>query len=240
MANPAVSSVPERIASPVWFGILAVAGGVYFALPNVVAYLLTNQGFTPAQIQRVTAVAALPSTWGFLLAPIVDLGRRKRDWILASAIVSAACLWPAIAWTGSPLAVRAAFLLGGGAANMLGGAAFGAMMTEYPARARGRLGGWYQAGNNGGGALGGAVLIWLAARLTPNGMVLAACVAFLLPVMAIFAVAERRVEKPSGGWAARVSGMAVEFREFAKFPRTWVGLLFLLSPAGSPLTKSPL
>jgi MFS family permease len=240
MARVVTSPTPQRITSPVWFGLLAVAGGVYFAIPaSLIAFLLSKQGFSPDQIQRVVAAALLPTTLSFALAPIVDLGGRRRDWIIGSAIVAVICLWPAIAWTGASLTLRTVWLVSGGVAASIGGAAFGALMTEFPAHVRGQLGGWYQAGNVGGAALGGAVLLWLVPRLPAKGLAMAACAVFLLPVGAIFAVRESERIRPSAGFTACISGLFEELWEFIKFRRTWAGLLFLLSPAGNSGTVFP-
>jgi PAT family beta-lactamase induction signal transducer AmpG len=234
------SQAPERTTSPVWFGILAIAGGVYFAIPgNVLAFLLSNQGLSPDRIQRVVAAALLPTTWGFALAPVVDLGRKRRDWIIGSAIVAALCLWPAVAWSSASLTLRTMWLVSGGAAASIGGAAFGALMTEFPAHVRGRLGGWYQAGNVGGPALICAMLQWLVPRLSATSMAMALCAAFLLPVLAIFAVPEPPRARLGAGFRSSTSGMWEESREFIKFRRTWAGLLFLLSPAGNSGTVFP-
>jgi MFS family permease len=227
------AAVPQRATSPVWFGILAVAGGVYYAIPGgVMALLLRNQGYTPDQIQRVIAVAVVPATWSFAIAPIVDLGGRRRDWIIGSAVAAAVFLWPAIAWTSAPLPVRTVCLVTGGVATGFGGAAFGAMMTEFPANMRGRVSGWYEAGNLGGPALASGILLQLVPRVGANLLALAVCAAFLLPVLAIFGIRDPQRERVTVGLSRRFSLLLKESWEFIKVPGTWAGLLFLLSPAG--------
>src|SRR5215471_18151212 len=94
------SPPPERSTSPVWFGVLAVAGGVYFAIPwNVMGFLLRTQGVPEDHIQHAVAAALFPTTWFFVSALVVDLGRQRRDWIIGASVIAAACIWPAIAWT---------------------------------------------------------------------------------------------------------------------------------------------
>jgi hypothetical protein len=112
-------------------------------------------------------------------------------------------------------------------------------MTEFPADARGRLGGWYQVGNAGVAAMANSGLMWLVPRLPPNGLAMTACAVFLFPVMAIFAVSEQGHVRSSVGFTARVRGMSGELWQFIKFRRTWAGLLFLLSPVGNSGTVFP-
>ncbi len=150
------------------------------------------------RIAGVVALGMLPFTWSFALAPLVDLSRRRRNWVIGGFLLAAACLWPVVAWTSASLALRTGLLLGAGACTCLGLAGLQALMTEFPPLVRGRVGGWWQAGNVGGGALGGGLMLWFAQRLGGSALATAVCAVFLLPIIAIFAVHEHDHEAHVG------------------------------------------
>src|SRR6202041_3096184 len=96
--------------------------------------------------------------------PVVDLGLRRRSWILISA--AGAGLFAALAVlssTGS-LGILTAMLFASGTVGSLISSANGALLSFLDPTVRGRASGWYQAGNLGGGTIGGGMAILLAER----------------------------------------------------------------------------
>ena len=211
-----------------------MAYGVYNAIHStLLAFLLRNQGVPVERIAGVVAFGMLPLTWSFALAPLVDLGRRRRNWVIGGFLMAAACLWPVVAWTGASLTLRTAFLVGAGVCTTLGTTALSALMTEFPAMLRGRVGGWWQAGNVGGGALGGGLMLWLAQRLSGSFLATAVCAVFLVPVLAVFAVHEQPHAAHTVPILTRFSTLFSGLREFLKARRTWAGVLFFVGPMGT-------
>jgi PAT family beta-lactamase induction signal transducer AmpG len=211
-----------------------VAYGIHGNIPSILlAFLLRGQGVPVGRIAGVVSLGLLPLTWSFALAPLVDLGKRRRNWVIGGFLVSAVCLWPVVAWTGASLALRTGLLVASGVCATLGTAALNALMTEFPPLMRGRVGGWWQAGNVGGGALGGGLMLWLAQRLSGSLLATAVCVVFLVPVLAVFAVHEQPHAGDTVPVLARFSNLFAGLREFLKSRRTWAGVLFFVGPMGT-------
>jgi PAT family beta-lactamase induction signal transducer AmpG len=227
-------TVSERTTSPFWFGILAVAYGVYDAIPRILlGFLLRTQGVPVDRIAGVVALGVLPLTWSFVWAPLVDLGQRRRNWVIGGFLLAAACIWPAVAWSGAALALRSGLLLGAGVSTTVGVTALNALMTEFPPLVRGRVGGWWQAGNVGGGALGGGLMLWIAQRLSGASLATVVCVVFLAPILAVFALHEHPHALMTAPIFARFAKLFSSLREFLKSRRTWAGLLFFVGPMGT-------
>jgi PAT family beta-lactamase induction signal transducer AmpG len=107
----------------------------------------------------------------------------------------------------------------------------GALLTAMPEALRGRCGGWYQTGNIGGGTIGGGVVIWLADHTTLAILAMTIAIATVLPALSAFLIDEaapvRRAIVP------RIIGMFHDMRDVFSARRTWLGLVFFLSPVGS-------
>lgn len=132
------------------FGL--VAGFVITALP----FLLSRAGVSVDRIATVSAVAMSPTFWAFLLTPIVDVGFSRRVWAFALAIVSAACLGAGLwLFSSARLPLFTTLVLVAELAVVLQNSAVNGWISEFvPDAERGRTGGWMNAANLGGGALG--------------------------------------------------------------------------------------
>jgi MFS family permease len=109
--------------------------------------------------------------------------------------------------------------------------ACGALLTLMPESLRGRSAGWYQAGNTGGGPIAGGALIWLADHASLPMVAIAVAGAMILPALAALLI-----EEPPPAQHAivpQLKGMAHDLRELLRSRRTWLGLLFFLSPVGT-------
>jgi PAT family beta-lactamase induction signal transducer AmpG len=194
-------------------------------------YLLRQQGAPVDRIAEIVALASIPNVWYFLYSPVVDMGLRRRTWILLAA--SSAGLFSALAILLIPrsLAGVTVMLFAASALGSLISSANGALLTFLQPSVRGRASGWYQAGNLGGGAVGGGLAIWLADRVSLPLLALGSIGLIVLPGLAAFLIEERpaprRALLPLFGDLFRDLGEVLWSR------RTWLGLVFFLSPVSS-------
>jgi len=194
-------------------------------------YLLRKYGISVDQIAKIVVVASLPAIWSFLWSPLADAGLRKRSWVVFSALGAGLAGGAAILNIhGSHVLLTALLFL----MNAFGGllsSACGALLTTMPIALRGRSAGWYQGGNTGGAAVGGGLFIWLADHASLPAVAVVIFAAIILPAIAAILIKEpppvRRAIGPQA--AALIHDMKGIFCS----RRTWIGLVFLLSPVGS-------
>jgi MFS transporter, PAT family, beta-lactamase induction signal transducer AmpG len=220
--------------NPVWlFGILTVPYGSFNAVITVlIPFLLRKHGVPVDRIAGVVAISAIPNFWYFLWSPVVDTGFLRKTWVLIAAGASALCAWIAILWASATLTQLTVLLFAGNVVSMLLSSSNGALLsTTIDPLMRGRAGGWYNAGNLGGGALGAGLAIWLAG-FTPLPVlsVIVAALVFL-PALAVLWIIEERVPRKRPGALFRALGSDVWM--LLRAPATWLGLMFFLSPVGS-------
>lgn len=224
--------MPVKENPPWLFGILSMPyGGVNAITTLLIPFLLRRRGVPVNQIADVVAVALIPIAWYFLWSPIVDLGMLRRHWILLAATVSGLACAAAIAWPPASLTALTALLFAANAISMLLSSACGAVLTAIHPAVRGAASGWYQAGNLGGGALGGGATIWLAGFIGPKALA-ALCVALVvLPALAALWLYEEPAHGLKAG--ALFRALARDLWDVLKARRTWAGLAFFLSPVGA-------
>ncbi len=127
---------------------------------------------------------------------------------------------------------RVAVFYTGNMVSMLLSSSCGAVlsMTIDPA-ARGRASGWYNAGHQGGGALGAGAAISLAGFVPLSVLAFAASTMVFLPALGALWIVEEPAPRKSPAVLFRAMGSDV--RTLLRAPATWVGLIFFLSPVGS-------
>jgi PAT family beta-lactamase induction signal transducer AmpG len=194
-------------------------------------YLLRKYGMPVDQIAQVITIAILPTIWSFLWSPLADTGLRRRSWAIVSAFSAGVAAVAAILGIhGSVVLLTALLFLSNAFAGLLSSSC-GALLTAMPESLRGRAAGWYQAGNVGGGAIGGGLVIWLADHASLPMVAAAIGAAMMLPSLAALLIAEplpvRRV------LGAQLIGMLHDLRAVLRSRRTWLGLVFFLSPVGT-------
>jgi MFS family permease len=178
---------------PPWlFAPLAAVHGIAYwgVCALVIPYLLRKHGVAVDRIAGVVATASIPTFCYFLWAPIIDLGLRRRTWILLCSGAVALCSTLAVAGSAGSLTWVTIFLTASNAIGSVGSAAIGALMAAQPAAIRGRASGWFQAGNVGLGSLGGGAFIWLADRMGLPALSCAVAAAVFLPALAAYRVTE--------------------------------------------------
>jgi PAT family beta-lactamase induction signal transducer AmpG len=223
---------PEAHNTPALFAVLvlpyAFSVSVTFLLTP---YLLRKHGMSVDQIARVVVVAGLPSIWSFLWSPLADAGLRKRSWVVVSSLGAGLAGAIAILSIDGSQAVLTGLLFMMNAFGGLLSSACGALLTAMSATLRGRSAGWYQSGNTGGAAAGGGLFIWLADHASVPilaGVILAA---MLAPALAAWRIKEPPPVRRAIG--PQISGMLDDMGSIFRSRRTWIGLVFLLSPVGS-------
>jgi PAT family beta-lactamase induction signal transducer AmpG len=156
---------------------------------------------------------------------------RRRTWILLAASVAGVCSALAILLIHSSLAGVKVMLFIAGAVGSLISSANGALFTFLQPSVRGRASGWYQAGNLGGGTLGGGLAIWLADRVSLPLLALSSIALIALPAAAAFLIEELPAQRRA--LAPLFADLFRDLKDVLMSHRTWLGLVFFLSPVGS-------
>jgi len=152
--------------TPAWvFMILVVPFGVVSGFLTVaLAYQMHQAGADAAAIGTLIALSYLPHTWKFLWAPVIDLTWSRRGWYVLSTLATAASL-VAMGMLAQDLdhlgALTAIVLLANLLSTFVGMAVESLMAHCVLDSHKGRVGGWFQAGNLGGTGVGGGLALWL-------------------------------------------------------------------------------
>jgi MFS family permease len=194
-------------------------------------YLLRKYGMPVDRIAGVVGAAIFTMAWAFLWSPLADTGLRRRSWVIVSAICSGVAAAAAILGVhDSPVILTALLVLTNAFSGLLSSAC-GALLTAMPESLRGRSAGWYQAGNTGGAAIGGGAVIWLADHASLAVVAMATLAAMALPaLLALLFIEPAPVQRAI---FPQLKGMAYDLRELLRSGRTWLGLIFFLSPVGT-------
>jgi len=204
---PIVPDAPgRRTPHPFVYTILIVPFGAVSGYVTVaMAFLATKKGLSVEQGAALAAVSLLPQTWKFFWAPVVDITLTRKWWYVISAVLCAAGI---VAMSAVPLEEKRLALIEGVifvaslATTFLGMSLEALVAHATPPEQRGRVGGWFQAGNLGGTGLGGGAGLWMAMNLPApwmSGAVLGAL--FLAGCAMLRFVPEPRAERPAPGQA---------------------------------------
>src|SRR5579864_4207635 len=140
-----------------------VVGFNFTALP----FLLSKAGVRVDHIASVSAIASLPGVLGLVIAPLVDIKLRRRTWLAIGVFgtaIAAMGYFPLIG--ASHLILMTALVFSGGMLTSLDLDACGGLMVRMlTSKDQSKAAAWIQAGVLGGGALSGAMALWLAARV---------------------------------------------------------------------------
>jgi MFS family permease len=212
--------------------------GLPYGISNAIITILTpfvlrKQGVPVDRIAEVVAIATIPAVWFFAYSPVVDLGLKRRTWIIMSAVTAGLCCASATLLAGGSLLLLTVLLFLASAASGLLGTTNGTLLSMLLPGVRGQASGWLNAGNLGGGAVGGGVAIWLAGFASLP--VLSLCVFLLVAGGAIAApwIEENRERHGAVSISALFKPLLRDLRAVFWSPRALIGLVFFLSPAGS-------
>lgn len=154
----------SNVSPWVFTALIAPFGIVGGFLGVTLAYQLGQAKVSTEAIAGLLALSYLPHTWKFFWAPVVDLSWKRRYWYFAALAVAVTAL-VAMGWLGSDgraLGLLTAVVLVANFATTVIGMAVESLMAHTTAdEAKGRAAGWFQAGNLGGGGVGGGLALWL-------------------------------------------------------------------------------
>ena len=154
---------------PFVFAVLIVPFGAFGGFVSVaLAFLATQRGLTVGQGAELIAIGMLPQVWKFFWAPVADTTLSRHRWYLISSTCCAAGTFAvATIPLGLPtLRLIQALVLATSVATTFLGFSVEAMMAHLtPEPDRGRVSGWFQAGNLGGSGIGGGLGLWLLTKL---------------------------------------------------------------------------
>ncbi len=173
----------HKPAHPLIYFFLILPFGVTGGYVTVTfAYLFSKAGISVEAIAALIAASLLPQVIKFLWAPLVDATLSLKKWYILSGIITAAgilatCLLPVKA-SSLPL-LTIIVIVFSVSASFLGIAVNGLAAHDTPDEMKGRVSGYLQAGNLGGGGLGGGAGLWLAQHVShiwmPAAVLAGAC-----------------------------------------------------------------
>jgi MFS transporter, PAT family, beta-lactamase induction signal transducer AmpG len=226
----------RRAPAPWHFFILNLSHGVVFSgvTGTLLAYLLRQQGLTPHAIANESSLLILPGTLFFLWSPITDFLFRRRTWLLLSSVVASFGVMLALQMDSyaSPGAVT--LLFAASCLILLASAALGGLVASLMrSEQKTRVGCFLQAGNLGGGALGGGVLLLMAPYVSKFTLGAAAAAIVMAPALLVLVLHEPPVAKSGKGFAAQILIIGREFNKTFLRLSALPAVLLLLSPLGS-------
>ena len=230
--------MPNRSVHPWVFMVLIMPFGAMSGFITVaVAYLLTRAGVSVLQTGALVALSYVPHFWKFLWAPIADTTLTRRRWYLIAAVVSAIgfAAIGAIPATPTGLALlKVVVVIANVAVTFLGMAVESLMAYGTTPEFKGRAGGWFQAGNLGGGGIGGGAGLWLAQHLPAPwmaGTILGVCC--LLCAFGLFFVAEPAAAHRFGGIGRSLVEVGKDLWGVARARMGLLALILCFLPIGS-------
>jgi len=230
---------PGRWPAPWLFSLLILPLGIIVGFNfTPLPFLLAQAGIPVDRIASISTIVNLPAVLGVLIAPLVDTKFRRRTWIAIATFVTALSVCTYFPLIGAAhLKPMTALILLGGFPPFLIGAACGGMMAKLSQSAQSRAASWEMAGQLGGGAVAGALVLWLAARLPLAAVGLCIAVLIALPGFLSFAIPEPPPEAASW-FRGRLTQMGKEAWSLIGSPaRRWSTVL-LVAPGGAGAAQS--
>lgn len=227
---------PQRRWPAPWaFSLLILPLGISVGFKfTPLPFLLEQAGVPVYQIAKIATIVHLPAVLVFLWAPIVDVNLRRRTWLVLGALGTGLGMWAAFPLIGaSHLVWMTGLILAAGVADSVVMASCGGLMvTTLSSEGQSKASAWQEAGQLGGGALGGALVLWLVARASPFTIGLILAVLIALPALVALTIDEPS-PSPSTWFRGRFAQMYSEVRVLiGSRERLW-GALLLISPAGT-------
>lgn len=229
----------RRPPHPFAYTILIVPFGASGGFVTVaLAYLATKFGLTVEQGAELIAVSLFPNVWKFFWAPVGDRTLTRKRWYVLSC---AACAVGMTAMAAVPLGPKTLSLMSAIifvtsiAATFLGFSVEGLVAHMTPEPDRGRVSGWFQAGNLGGTGIGGGIGLMLlnampgrtwVAGLILGALMLACCIPlrFMDDVTA---------DKTGGDMKAAVKHVIGDMWQMVKTPQGILCSILCFVPVGT-------
>jgi len=221
--------------APPWlFGVTSVPFGIVGAFCGTTMPFLTRKaGIDMEAIGWFGLATMIPPMLQFMYAPIIDIGPKRKHWLIIVSVLGATCLAGALMM---PLPTHvAAFMvlsvLGQLVSGLVGSCNGGIISASMPDKLRGKTAGWSNTGNLAGGAFGTAASLWMNGRFDPRWIGLAIFLLMVVPSLAALAIPEPpREAQPLG---AIFGGMIRDVWAVVRERHGWTGILICASPVGS-------
>lgn len=160
------AKAPRQYTHPFVFLMLIIPFGAASGFLTVtIVYLLGQAKIDPLTIGALVGLSFIPQTFKFLYAPLVDLTLKRKQWFIMASITSAAsiALLGMIPATKAGLPLLQVLVVVVNFATAFLSMAVESLMAYNTAPGElGRTAGWFQAGNLGGGGLGGGLALVIA------------------------------------------------------------------------------
>jgi MFS transporter, PAT family, beta-lactamase induction signal transducer AmpG len=222
-----------RSTPPVAFLVLALPWGMSGGFITLtLPFALTEAGFSVAATASIVALGASANVWRFLWGPLADLTLTLHRWYALGISAAALTLLPLGFMPLRDNALLPLVVLLSQVAATFVVLPLGGLMAHSVADAeKGRASGWYQAGNLGGGGLGGGLGIWLTDTFS-----LAVAAVTLASVMMICLAALRFAPAVSGPRDGSIGGklreLARDFRDMLRSPAVLLAIALVTAPIG--------
>lgn len=233
------SEAPEEnkqqdFAPPWIFGITNIPFGVAGTYTGVaMPFLLGKKGVPIETIAVISALSLLPAAYQLFWAPILDLGMRRRSWLILCSVVGSFCLASTLLLKSANdlTSYKVLTVLGQGLVGLVASCNGALVSTRVDPAKRGQAAGYVNAANLGASILGGGLVLTLADKFSNEvaaiGLVLMICV----PALAALAIPEPPPKKEP--ILAHLADMGKEVWKAVRSRKGWTGLCFCISPVGT-------
>jgi MFS family permease len=196
-------------------------------------FLLHKAGVPVATIATVGAMALLPSAYKIFWAPVLDLGIRRRTWLMLAAGVSAVCFTSSLLLQlPQQLTLFEILLVAGNVmAGLVASCNGGLVCTTVDPAKRGQAAGFVNAANLGGAALGGGLVLTLANTVSLQAAAIALAGTIALPAFAALAIEELPAKRDA--LLPHLRAMASEIWKVVRSRPGWTSLVLCISPVGT-------
>jgi MFS family permease len=220
---------------PPWlFGITGIPYGVGGSFAAVtMPFFARKAHFTMGEIGWYGTALLFPPIVQFLYAPIVDVGPKRKHWLVIVTILGAICFGLSMMM---PLPSRmTAFLVlafvGQTVSGLAGSCNGGLLATTMPDHLRGAAGGWLNVGNLAGGAVSAVLTLKMAERFSPPIVGLGLIIFMTLPCIAVFWL--REPDRPRRNVREVFRTLWRDVTHVVKMREGWTGMLLFSSPVGT-------
>ncbi len=220
-----------RPQPPLWlFSFVLLAGSVGPFVLVAMPFLLRREGISIETISRISAIATSPFTLMFLWSPAVDVILSRKNWILLGNLAAAVFLYVGIMLPRPQyLGLFTAMLFMGNLMITFYAIAInGLLAVLIPEDVRGKGAAWFQIGNFGALPLLAGAEFWFIAHLQLRTAAISIATMSFLPSLLILLVHEPA--RPLAINRAHLREMFHDTATLLRKRRTWLGLLFMLSP----------
>jgi len=174
----------HKLSHPLLFFFFYIPFGIFSGYLTVtLAFQFSRSGISLQQIAGLAAVNLLPQVFKFTWAPLVDVTLSLKKWYLLATLITASTIFATgiVPINSANLLLFTFMILISSFSRSFISAAIGGLAAHGTSPLlKGQVGGYCQAGNLGGGAIGGGAGLWLAQhtadRWIPGAVLALVCV----------------------------------------------------------------